>query len=304
LDTFRNIFDAVLKRLPSPTASLPAGSFELAAAEGHCKWVKAHLRRNVSGIAFAPCCTKEERREVERLLVQAIETKVESANRYVPLAHSQSQPNLSAAAVEDQERLVLLRKLFKAPRTVAELDSGVGRDWPDARGAFLVGNSSSSDHDETIFWINQANHFRVRCGMAGGDLSAVLKQAQGLADTVEKALQEATQGTVGFARHPELGFATVDAMHLGSGITFTACLSLPKLSCVGQFGQLCAALGVSEKWRDGLCELSSFPSPGLSAEELLAWSAKSFGALVELEQSLEQGSNIDAQVKALLIGSE
>lgn len=33
---------------------------------------------------------------------------------------------------------ILVLRLFTFPRTPAELSAGVGREWPDARGAFVM----------------------------------------------------------------------------------------------------------------------------------------------------------------------
>ena len=36
---------------------------------------------------------------------------------------------------------MLNSRLFPAPQTLGELNSGVGRQWPDARGAYLTDGS-------------------------------------------------------------------------------------------------------------------------------------------------------------------
>mmetsp|Transcript_25355 Transcript_25355/g.45926 ORF Transcript_25355/g.45926 Transcript_25355/m.45926 type:complete len:948 (+) Transcript_25355:20-2863(+) len=292
LDTFKELFDVVLARLPSLASK--ATSLPLDPSEPHCSWVRADLRRNISGIKLATCCSREERREAERLLVKAM-SALSTPGEYLPLHYSQSSPLCpGGVSLEVQSRLLQDGSLFSQPRDTAALDAGVGRDWPDARGAFKLPSSAAGA--ESIGWVNESDHLLLRSRMQGADLSAACKHAQGLAEGIEAALKADSRG---FALHQQFGFVSLDALHLGSGLQLTAALHLTKLSSSAEFPQICAGLGLAEIWRDGLNEVSCYPAPGLSAEELLERAQQNFGVLVHLEKILAEGGQLDAELTAL-----
>lgn len=289
VDVFSDLFNAVLCQLPRASQLTDAAkSAALAPNDSHCRWVRVELRRNLSVKKFAPCCTKDDRREAERVLVSAMRALVGDGS-YAPLAWSQSFPDLpGGVSMEEQRRLSQEGKLFMEPRIAAALEAGIGRDWPDARGAFLVPASTSDMLDQSVAWINQEDHLRLRCSLAGADLKAAFTQARGMADGIEAALEG------GFAKHDRFGFLTVDALHLGPAAQLTSALSLPLLSARHDFTELCARLGLVPTWSNRFCELSSYPAPELSGEELLEQSMRSFGLLVQLETMLEKDGEVDA----------
>lgn len=294
LDTFSNLFNAVVRKLPRASPStVAAKSAALKPNDPHCAWVRVELRRNLSGTKFAPCCTKDDRRKVESLLVSAM-LGLAKGGSYVPLAYSQSFPDPpGGVSMEEQKQLCQEGKLFLEPRTAAPLEAGIGRDWPDARGAFLVPASTSHRLDQSVAWINEEDHLRLRCSLAGSDLKAAFAQAKGMVDGIEAALQ------LGFAKHDSFGFITVDALHLGPAAQLTSALSLPLLSARPDFAQLCARLGLIPTWSNRFCLLSSYPAAELSSEELLEQSLRSFGALVQLEAMLEKGGALDGALAEL-----
>jgi len=294
LDTFKELFDAVLARLPS-LASLPstASSTPLEATESHCSWVRADLRRNVAGIKLASCCNREERREVERLLVKALTSDGVSSipGQYLALSYSQSCPLcMGGVSLEEQSSLRLNGTLFAEPRDIAAIDAGVGRDWPDARGAVKLPGAGA------VAWINESDHLLLRSRMSGADLSAAFKHAQGLADGIETVLKADGRS---FAKHQQFGFVSLDALHLGSGLQLTAALRLPKLSACTTYPQICARLGLTEIWRDGLTEVSCYPAPSLAAEDMLERARQNIGVLVQLEKRLAEGADLDEELAAL-----
>ncbi|CAJ1381462.1 unnamed protein product, partial [Effrenium voratum] len=160
VDTFKDIFLAVHRQLQPQPFELPSQYQRLDTVQLPCKWVKIEMRRNISGIRFAPCTSSAERREVERLLLRSLQA-APSSGKYLPLPLSTSYPLMpNGTDPQEEQRLVQLGKLFTFPRTPAELSAGVGREWPDARGAFVMDSEDAAG--ETVLWINQADHLRLR----------------------------------------------------------------------------------------------------------------------------------------------
>lgn len=296
LETFRPLFLCIHEQLENVVPELPTFSHDN--SEMPCKWVKVEMRRNLAGARFAPSCSKEERRKVERLLVSCLQTQevVATKGQYYPLAFSTSYAPMPNGMDPQEERtLVELGQVFGFPHSPAELSAGIGRDWPDARGAFILEGAESDG--QTVLWINQADHLRLRCFVAGGQMELAYDALQGLADRIEKAVKD-SQGT-GFARHTDFGYLTTDSLHMGAGVQFTAAVPLRHLHSRPEFRPLCALLNLVESYRDGCTELSSYPAPNLSSEELLRQTLQSLCFLVSLEKKLVDDVAIEEDLQAL-----
>eukprot|EP00435_Cladocopium_sp_Y103_P016403 s1717_g4.t1 len=267
LETFKPLFLCIHEQLENIIPELPTGHDN--GSELPCKWVKVEMRRNLAGARFAPSCSKEDRREVERLLVSCMHNQeAPAAGGYYPLAFSTSYAPMPNGMDPQEERaLVELGQVFGFPRSPAELSAGIGRDWPDARGAFILEGAESSG--QTVLWINQMDHLRLRCFVEGGQMQLAYDALQGLADRIEKAVKD-SKGK-GFARHADFGYLTTDSLHMGAGVQFTAAVQLRHLHSRPEFRPLCALLNLVETYRDGCTELSSaLLIFGVSLEKKLA----------------------------------
>lgn len=103
-------------------------------------WCKISSGRSLRGFRLPPCCSFDERREIERLVVKGLK-KLEGdlAGDYFPLAGSRSfgeKPN--GMSSEKEEYLRERGNLFQEPDSTLLLSSGCGRHWPDARGKLLT----------------------------------------------------------------------------------------------------------------------------------------------------------------------
>ncbi|CAE8653719.1 unnamed protein product, partial [Polarella glacialis] len=301
LDTFRDLFDAVLALLPKAPALLDLEEME-ADEDRACVWVRAELRRNLQGLKLAPCCGVDERREAERLLVGAMlqAEATPEGGQYLPLASSLSySPRPHGMEEDEQRRLCAEGLVFSAPTDSRSLAAGIGRSWPDARGAFLV--PSMADAEQLLAWINEEDHLRLKWTSTGSDLRAVLSQVSRVAEALEAVLHRTSSG--GFARHDSLGYVTVDAQHLGAGVQLTAGMGLNHLSGRPDFASLCAALGVQTapaKVGGAHVEVSNCPAPHLSGDELADRMLRSCRILAHFETALEQGRSVDDQLRLIL----
>ncbi|XP_006823370.1 arginine kinase-like [Saccoglossus kowalevskii] len=84
---------------------------------------RVRTSRNLRGYCLSPFCCRSERREVERILSDALTTI--SNGEYHPLVTMDEC--LRQTLVNDHY-------LFRTPTTGFQLSAGCARDWPDARG--------------------------------------------------------------------------------------------------------------------------------------------------------------------------
>ena len=127
--------------------------------------------RSIKGQPLPPSCTRAERREVERIVTEALATLGEHFKGiYHPL-------DTIDPAVKEQ--LLADHILFHKPTSPALLSSDIARDWPDARGIW---------HDECkdfVVWVNEEDHMRVLSLTKGGNMTAVFQRfCDGLAKVI------------------------------------------------------------------------------------------------------------------------
>jgi len=296
-ETFRELFDPVLSRLhgsfkpegshPSDTAL--AGLAEAAEKAGsfaqHCITVRVELRRNLRGLRLAPCCTQDERREVERLLSKAMfALRDQVEGEYFPLTSSGSyapRPGGTDSAVQDQ--LASSGLIFKEPSSAGTLAAGVGRHWPDARGAFVARGG------DLAVWCNEEDHVRV-FAMGPFDLGSAFCKASACVEALGVCF---TASERAYMHSERLGFLTVDPTHLGAGMTATAVMRLPRLTARPDFQQVCQALRLKAAWRGDAWEVSSRPGLGASEATLLVELHEGCAKLSALEGQLEAGRAVE-----------
>jgi len=241
---FRAMFDPVIQRLNGdflPTVPQPRDTscekVTNCTIKGHRSVrVLVEIRRNLRGLRFAPSCSQDERREVERLVVKALLSLDQPREAcYLPLSHSQSYAPMPGGVSEEEERgLRSSGLLFDVPSRREQLSAGVGRQWPDARGAFLCGEGA-----DFVAWVGEEDHVRLRVQREGGDVKVALARALALEAELSAALERLGSG---FAFEERLGFLTVDPAHLGPGLHCAVDLRLPLVSMRPELEELVASL--------------------------------------------------------------
>lgn len=175
---------------------------------------------------------------------------------YFPLPWSTSYPAMPSGMVtEDAERLLAMGLMIPEPRRTSLLSSGVGRDWPDARGVF-------DWIDGLAAWINNEEHLTVVSARKDGDLKAALMRLH----DVERGIVTALEGEgLRFAHSARLGFLTSSLDRLGTGLSVSVELQLPKLAARADLADLCAAQGlVLASTHRGVVEVQSRSSFGVT----------------------------------------
>merc|ERR1719460_679010 len=114
----------------STTAIDPTGKYVIS--------TRVRTGRSIRGLRLPPCCAKSERREGERVMAKALlGLDGELKGDYYPLAYSDSYiPKPGGMTMEEETQMREEHFLFQEPDSTLLLASGMGRQWPDARGIF------------------------------------------------------------------------------------------------------------------------------------------------------------------------
>merc|ERR1719506_2445786 len=94
--------------------------------------------RSIRGLRLPPCIKPEERRESERVVVKALlGVEGDMKGDYYPLSNSNSYiPKPGGMSAEEEDLFREEHLLFQEPDSTLLLASGMGRQWPEARGIF------------------------------------------------------------------------------------------------------------------------------------------------------------------------
>ncbi|CAE8592049.1 unnamed protein product [Polarella glacialis] len=199
--------------------------------------VRIQLSRNLSGLAFSPACSADERCEVERLLTRALSSLTgHCAGKYLPLRDSESCPFRPGGMTSQEEQELGQRGLlFQEPKAPGLLALGFGRDWPEARGVFAF------ESPGLAAWVNEEDHLLLVAARSDGDLKAAFAAVC----DVEFSLRSALEGRgCSFARSDRLGYLTALPEKLGTGLSVALVLEAPKLAASPGLAQRCADLGL------------------------------------------------------------
>ena len=168
---------------------------------------RIRVGRNLEGFPLGAIISKEQRNEVESLVVNAL-SRLEGdlAGVYYPL-YDMSQ--------EVQEQLIEDHFLFKEGDRFLE-SAGLNRDWAEGRGIF-------HNHNKTfLVWLNEEDQLRIISMQKGGSISEVFER---LVRAI-KALEE----TLNFAYSEHLGYISSCPTNLGTAMRASVHIKLPKLS--------------------------------------------------------------------------
>jgi creatine kinase len=265
-------------------------------AEGtHVVMVRIRAQRNLAGLRMLPACSRDERREVERVCCKAFhELSGEYAGKYFPLRGSSSYlPGLSGGMTEQEENdLEAEGLLFCEPDAALVLSTGTGRHWPEARGIFHVPNCRLGL--KLTAWINEEDHLRLISTDSGCDVRAAFQSFCMMEASLQEKIQQAGYD---FAWNSKLGYLTACPSNLGSGIRAEVSCRLPFLTKQPGFKDFC------RRWRlqvrgsanhdPGVWEVVNLDQLGPSEVEQINAVIEGTRKFVELEKRLEEGKSVD-----------
>ncbi len=212
--TFAELFDPIIEEYHSfSKESQYQSSFdglesvELDPKGEYILSTRIRVGRNLEGFPLGAIISKEQRNEVESLVVNAL-SRLEGdlAGVYYPL-YDMSQ--------EVQEQLIEDHFLFKEGDRFLE-SAGLNRDWAEGRGIF-------HNHNKTfLVWLNEEDQLRIISMQKGGNISEVFER---LVSAI-KALEE----TLNFAYSEHLGYISSCPTNLGTAMRASVHIKLPKLS--------------------------------------------------------------------------
>jgi len=240
--------------------------------------------RSIRGLAMPTYCTRAERREVERILKEACSKLTGNlAGEY---------ESLKDMTDERQEELIDRHLLYDKPVSPLLISSGMARDWPDGRGAFL------SKDNNLIVWVNEEDHARIVSMQKGGDIEAVWKRFCGACNGIEKAMKDMGYEYM-FSDH--LGYILTCPSNFGTGVRAGVHIKIPLLSKHEKFDSILKTLrlqkrgtgGVDKMDDSGWFDISNADRLGKSELELVKLVIGGVNLFCDMEQRLTDGKPID-----------
>merc|ERR1719421_1924904 len=249
--------------------------------------------RSIRGLRLPPCITKNERREVERVMSKALlGLDGELKGDYYPLAYSQSYlPKLGGMTAEEETQMREDHFLFQEPDSTLLLASGMGRHWPDARGIF------ANDACNFLLWTNEEDHTRIISMQMGAGIKEVFERFVLAVNTVEDVVK---QEGYGFMHNDHLGYIHVCPSNLGTGLRASVMVKIPLLSARDDFKSICEGLrlqarggaGVDSASSGGIWDISNADRLGVSEVDLVNLMIEGCAKLVKMEETLGAGGSI------------
>merc|ERR1719456_1065329 len=266
----------------STTTIDPTGKFVIS--------TRVRTGRSIRGLRLPPCVTKNERREVERVMSKALlGLKGELKGDYYPLAYSNSYiPKPGGMTMEEEESMRDEHFLFQEPDSTLLLASGMGRHWPDARGIF------ANFKKNFLVWTNEEDHTRIISMQMGADIKEVFERFVYAVNTCEEVVQKEGYS---FMHNDHLGYILVCPSNLGTGLRASVMVKVPLLSARPDFRDICAGLrlqarggaGVDSGSSGGIWDISNADRLGVSEVELVNLMIEGCAELIKIEETLGSG---------------
>jgi len=292
-ELFREFFDPLVKECHGedalahdvhPHQRSPSAVISLQIDQRYTRGVAVSGRRNLAKFRFSPACDQQERKEVERVLTQALSSLEyeELKGDYYALGQlTTSASKVNGTSHEDILELERSGLLFQAPDSPVKLSSGIGRHWPQGRGAFITKSRN------LVAWCNEEDHLNLSSMQAGGDLWAAFKRWSEAMHSLERSIGKEEHS---FAHSNRLGYLSVSPLYLGTTLDVSVTLQLPLLINTPKLPETCTQLGLKVfVGHGGFCDVVNSRRLGLSEAELVNIVINGCARLAEMESALEGG---------------
>ncbi|NWY04934.1 KCRU kinase, partial [Nothoprocta ornata] len=271
-------------RAPSRTAwclclQIKFGQFD----ERYVLSSRVRTGRSIRGLSLPPACTRAERREVEKVAVEALNgLRGDLTGRYY---------RLGEMTEKEQQQLIDDHFLFDKPVSPLLTAAGMARDWPDARGIW------HNNEKTFLVWINEEDHTRIISMEKGGNMKRVFERfCRGLKE-VERLIQE--RGWE-FMWNERLGYILTCPSNLGTGLRAGVHIKLPLLSKDSRFPKILENLRLQKRGTGGvdtaatgsIFDISNLDRLGKSEVELVQLVIDGVNYLIDCERRLEKGQDI------------
>jgi len=291
-EVFAPLFDAIIEDRHNgfkPTDKHPTDldSSKIRGGNFDPKYVlssRVRTGRCIRGLSLPPICSRAERREVERVCVDALgNLKGAFAGKYYPLNNMTE---------EEQDQLINDHFLFDKPVSPLLLCSGMGRDWPDSRGIW------HNDAKNFLVWINEEDHTRVISMEQGGNIKGVFERfCTGLKQVEESISAKGWE----FMWNEHLGYVLTCPSNLGTGLRAGVHIKLPLLSQDARFADLLDEMklqkrgtgGVDTAAVGGTFDISNSDRLGTSEVDLVQMLIDGIDMMITMEKRLETRKGIE-----------
>ncbi|XP_072313184.1 creatine kinase B-type isoform X1 [Eucyclogobius newberryi] len=241
--------------------------------------------RSVRGFTLPPHCSRGERRAIEGLSIEALDSlSGDLKGKYFALKNMTE---------DEQQQLIDDHFLFDKPVSPLLLSSGMARDWPDARGIW------HNDNKTFLVWVNEEDHLRVISMQKGGNMKEVFNRFCTGLTKIETLFKQRGHD---FMWNEHLGYVLTCPSNLGTGLRAGVHVKLPNMSKQPKFEEVLKRLrlqkrgtgGVDTAAVGGVFDISNADRLGFSEVELVQMVVDGIKLLIQMEKSLEKGQSIDS----------
>jgi creatine kinase len=269
--------------------------------------------RSVRGFKLPPAIGFQERRDLEKLCVDALlNMDGDLKGEYFPLHGSQSYADKPNGMTEEKEaELRSCGNLFQEPDSTLLLASGMGRHWPDGRGVF-------HNNDKNLFvWVGEEDHLRIVSMQGSRDgptpegklIKEVTARFIRACDEVQKVLKAAGSD---FMHNKNLGWVLTCPSNLGTGLRAGTMVMLPKLSAREDWKQICKAMGLQARGTGGVdsastggtWDVSNADRIGKGEVDLVNKLIEGAAQLVKWETALDAGKDADVANEIIAVKAQ
>jgi creatine kinase len=300
-ESYCDVFDPVIRALhsgypregyhPTDTSAAKLTNDQIDSTGRYAVFATLETRRNFNGLRLPTCCSKDERREVERIVTSAlISLDGDLKGGYYPLRASESYiPKMGGMSPHQEEQLRRACILFTEPDSKLRLSAGFGRHWPDGRGIFV--NEAQSFY----LWCNEEDHVRFCARQHNVDLKTMWARVMGAVQKLEKHV---VQEGYSFMHSRHLGYLTTCPSRLGTTLRLSVSLKIPLLAQSVELSSLCRSFQLHSTQEVGsvtygsVWNISNTDCLGVSEVDVINCVIEGCRALVLMEQRLEQGKPI------------
>jgi arginine kinase len=167
---------------------------------------RIRVARNLADFPLGSAVTREQRKEVEKLIVSALgEFTGDLKGKYFSLA------TMSDA---EKSQLIADHFLFKGGDKYLQ-SAGLERDWPEARGIF------HNDAKTFLVWVNEEDQLRIISMQKGSNILEVFKRLSVASTKIEEKAK--------FANDEHFGYISNCPTNMGTGLRASVHINLPKL---------------------------------------------------------------------------
>ncbi|XP_035698686.1 arginine kinase-like [Branchiostoma floridae] len=217
---YSTLFEPIMKeyhgldKLPAHVSCLDARRLtSVIQSEAPVLSTRCRVVRNLAGYGFPAGMSREQRLEVESLLVTALE------DLKGPIS------NWSSNQENDKYQVA----------------AGIHRNWPEGRGIFY------NDAKTFLVWVNEEDHLRIISMQKGADVKAVFDRLCRGINAINKALLRHAQ--TGFAFHKQYGYLSSCPTNLGTGMRASVHVSVPP--AFNDVRNKCRQLGLDVRGQHG-----------------------------------------------------